>query len=609
MAEKSFLTFVGYAVDVQNEQLWRGEQLLRLTNKAFAVLRYLVEHPGQLVTKDALFAAIWPESIVSETTLTNCIGELRRALGDNPKQPQFIETVQRRGYRFLSAVTTHSSLESRVQSLESEGQQVAPTLQTLDPRRQTLDAPLVGREAELAQLHSLFAKAVNGERQLVFVTGEAGIGKTALIETFVQRLVSRVQSQDDEQQRAKSKEQGAKRNPSSPAPRPQLLTPGMVLGWGQCIEQYGAGEAYLPVLEALGRLGRGPYKAFLLSVLQQYAPTWLAQLPSLLSSVELETVQRRIQGATRERMLREIADAFDALSAEHPLVFVLEDLHWSDPSTVELLTMLARRRELTRLFVVGTYRAAELAVTNHPLKTVKHELVARGHANEVALSFLSPAAVRTYVSQRLAEQETADALADFVYQRTEGQPLFMVQVTEYVAHQLSVAVFTAVNARDLVIPQGLRELIEAQLGRLTEDEQHVLAVGSVMGAEFTAASVAAGMAVAEATIEAVCERLARRGQFIEERGARTWPDGTVRATPFIMPCIMRCCMHVSQKPVGDGGIRPLANESRGAMASARMRWRQNWPCILSGDGIRTGRRCTCRWQEKTPYGGRPTKKH
>ncbi|HXG20903.1 MAG TPA: AAA family ATPase [Methylomirabilota bacterium] len=531
MVETPLIMFAGYVVDRENEQLRLDNQPLRLTNKAFAVLRHLVEHPGQLVTKEALFAAIWPRTVVTETTLTNCISEVRRALGDDAKQPRFIETVHRRGYRFLPTITAQPvfSSESRV---SSSSPPLVPNTQ--DP------APiLVGREAELIQLHELFKKTLHGERQIVFVTGEAGIGKTALIETFVQSLASSVQSQKESQKLILSEDEGARGKNKRPLPKafssglrtfaPQHPAPGVWLGWGQCIEQYGAGEAYLPVLEALGRLGRQPGGERLLAVLRQYAPTWLAQLPALLSPEELEAVQRRIQGATRERMLREITEAVEVLSGAQPLVLVLEDLHWSDPSTVELLTMLARRREPAQLLVVGTYRAAELAVSNHPLKTVKHELVARGQAAEIALSFLSPAAVREYISHRLGESTVADSLANVVYRRTDGQPLFMVQVTDYlVQRDGSLASATAdLTAVEQALPPGLREAIEAQLGRLSEDEQSVLAVGSVGGAEFAVASLAAGLAREEATIEEVCDRLARRGQFIEERGVKTWPDGTV----------------------------------------------------------------------------------
>ena len=120
MAEGSRFTFAGYVLDGENEQLLVDHQPLRLTNKALAVLRYLIEHAGQLVTKDALLTAVWPKTVVSETALTNCIGELRRALGDDPKQPRFIETVPRRGYRFIAEVVSRQEEESQKSKVKNQ---------------------------------------------------------------------------------------------------------------------------------------------------------------------------------------------------------------------------------------------------------------------------------------------------------------------------------------------------------------------------------------------------------------------------------------------------------------------------------------------------------
>jgi len=267
----------------------------------------------------------------------------------------------------------------------------------------------------------------------------------------------------------------------------------------------------------------------LVALLTQYAPNWVVQLPGLLSASALADLQPTLVGTTRARMRRELSVALDVVSAECPLVLVLEDLQWSDPSTVEALAMLARRREAARLLVLGTYRAAEVVVRGHPLQTVQHELIARGQGEEVALSYLSEAAVQAYVAARVAEQDAAAALAPVVYRRTDGHPLFMVQMTDYLAQEGRPlpATPTALDALEQALPQGLRELIEMQLERLTDEEQQVLEVGSVAGAVFAVASVAAGLQRADDTIEAACERLARRGPFPEEQGLETWPDGTV----------------------------------------------------------------------------------
>jgi DNA-binding winged helix-turn-helix (wHTH) protein len=233
-----------------NQRLWREAQEIPLRQKTFAVLRYLVEHSDQLVTKAALLDAVWAETSVSDVASGVCIQELRRALGDDRQTPQFIVTVHRRGYRFIAPVAAAtapvSSSKFRV-----------PRSGTQDSALSTPHSALVGREAELSQLHRWLEKALGGERQIVFVTGEPGIGKTTLVDTFLDQIVA------DEQ---------------------------VWLGRGQCIEYYGAGEAYLPVLEALGRLCRAPGGQRLIELLAQQAPTWLVQMPALLSAPEIEVL-------------------------------------------------------------------------------------------------------------------------------------------------------------------------------------------------------------------------------------------------------------------------------------------------------------------------------
>ena len=93
-----------------------------------------------------------------------------------------------------------------------------------------------------------------------------------------------------------------------------------------------------------------------------------SSFPALLSETSVEAVQRRAQGASAERMLRELVEALEALTRDAPLVLLLEDLHWSDSATIDLLGMLARRREPARLLVLGTYRPADVAGAAHPLR-------------------------------------------------------------------------------------------------------------------------------------------------------------------------------------------------------------------------------------------------
>jgi predicted ATPase len=347
---------------------------------------------------------------------------------------------------------------------------------------------MVGRAAEVAQLHTCFAQAQQGVRQLVWVTGEAGVGKTTVVEAVVHQLAAA----------------GA-----------------LWLGRGQCIEQYGAGEAYLPLLEALGRLGRAAGGARLVACLRQYAPTWLAHLPALRTPEALAGSGQG-HGATPVRILWELAEALEALAAEQPVVLVLEDLHWSDPSTVEALALLARRREAARLLVVGTSRPVELILHDHPLKRVKEELVAHGLCVEIPLGGLSPQAVAAYVARRRGTPAGHEAVVAVVYRRTEGHPLFMVQMVDYLEQQdvLRAPVQAVERTLDEGAPQGLKQLLDVQLERLTAAEQQVLEVGSIVGVEFVGASVAAGVLTTPDAIEAVCDRLARQGQFWRTGGSR-----------------------------------------------------------------------------------------
>ena len=108
MRSQTEFVFDPFRLDAMNERLLRDGKEIRLTPKAFSVLRYLAEHSNQLITKEVLLKALWPNVSVTDAVLTVCIGEIRKALGDKPNQPKFIETVHRRGYRFLSPVRNGS---------------------------------------------------------------------------------------------------------------------------------------------------------------------------------------------------------------------------------------------------------------------------------------------------------------------------------------------------------------------------------------------------------------------------------------------------------------------------------------------------------------------
>jgi DNA-binding winged helix-turn-helix (wHTH) protein/predicted ATPase len=505
MRQGTLYTFQEFVLDVDNAYLRQGQEQRPLRPKAFDMLRYFVERPGQLVTRDELFQALWPHIVVDGATLTGCIRELRIVLKDDAKQPRFIETVPRRGYRFIASVAASAApvSSSRFQVSSAQTGDRNPQLET---RNLKLEIPLVGRDAELTWLSRCFEKALSGQRQIVFVTGEAGIGKTTLVEAFLQKM----------------------------------LDASLWIGRGQCIEYHGAGEAYLPMLEALGRLCRESDGKRLITFLGQHAPTWLVQMPALLSAAELETLQRKVLGATRERMLREMAEALEVVTAERPLILWFEDVQWSDPSTLDWLAYMARRPEPARLLVLCTYRPVDVIVREHPLQALKQELQLHRYCQELSLGLLSERDVTAYLERRLAKRDAAQAvlpvqnLARVIYQRTEGNPFFMVGLADYLEAQGLLVNSEGegkwqgqLAAVKQGVPDNLRQFIEQQIARLSPEEQLILQTASIVGAEFSVAAVAAAAGQRTSQIEARCERLVRRGQFLRQCGIDEWPDGTV----------------------------------------------------------------------------------
>ncbi len=478
MTASNASTFGPFRLDAATESVWRGAEEIRLRPKTFALLRYLVERPARLVTKDELLEAIWPDVAIGEAALAVCIGEIRKALGDEARTPRFIETVHRRGYRLLGATPATNDV-------------VPPTSRS----------DIVGRDDALGRLTGWLERAKRGERQIRFVTGPPGIGKTALVDTFAGTL------------------------------------PAGEFWWarGQCLDHYGAGEPYLPVLEAFGRLARGERGDRIVAVLARYAPTWLVQMPGLMSEEALARLQPRVLGATRERMLREMAEALEALAAEQPLILLLEDLHWSDPSTLDLIAAVARRREAARLLLIGTYRPVDVIARGHPLRAVTQDLALHGASDELSLEVLGQADVARYLTARFGSDVGAQ-LAPVIHRRTDGLPLFLVNVVDALVRQGLLAETAgrwAVNALESdvnnAVPDSLRKMIDQQLRALTSDEQRWLEAASVAGTTFSAAALAAAVDDTLESVEDHCEDLARREQFIRDAGVEEWPDGTTAA--------------------------------------------------------------------------------
>ncbi len=487
MISASTKEFAPFRLDTVNECLWRcrddgDDERIRLTPKAFAVLRYLVSNPGRLVTQNELLEAVWPDTFVQPEVLKSQILDVRHALGDDAKDPRFIETLPRRGYQFIAPV--------------------ADTFAAMERGNEEGAAKFVGRDAELNELRKCLQKSLANQRQVVFVTGETGIGKTTLVDEFTRRAVAEF--------------------------------PGVRVARGQCVEGYGSKEAYYPMLEALGQLCSSSGRDTVVETLAVHAPTWLAQFPPHVRCQQRDMLRREIEGATRERMLREIIEAMETISSERPLLLVFEDLHWADPSTVDFISALARRRSGGKLMLIGTYRPVDVAAVKHPLKTLKQDLLVHQLCREIALEPLTEGEVAEYLASETPGVALPQGLPALIHRHSEGNPLFMVSILDDLRDRDMVAVENGtwqirvpLESVHLEAPESLRQMIELQIEKLTVDEQRVLELASMTGMSFTANANVLGATVDQEKLESTCEDLARRQHIVRRTVLRRFPDGTI----------------------------------------------------------------------------------
>jgi DNA-binding winged helix-turn-helix (wHTH) protein len=472
--------FNAFRLDSVNHSLWRGDERVSLAPKAFDVLRYLVEHADRLVTQDEILEALWPETYVNPEVVKKYVLGIRKVLGDQTNKPAFVATFPRRGYQFIAPVRDETS-----SSFSELGTNTVKTI--------------VGREGALAQLDDALTRASHGQRQIVFITGEAGIGKTTLVDVF-----------------SRSAAFGAK----------------VKIVRGHCVEGFGGKEAYYPVLEALGQLFRDRDPHSNLELLSKRAPTWLVQFPDLIRAEAREALEKEIVGATRERMVREICEALEAITAQNLLVLCLEDLHWVDPSTLDFVSALARRRGPAKLLLVGTYRPADVIISQSPLKALKQDLLIHNLSREIALERLEESDVAAYLAIEFVDGSFPGGLANVIYRHSGGNALFMVTILQDMVKRGLIAkpagdwtLALPLENVDLNVPETLDQLIETQFQHLSAVEQRVLRSASVAGECFSVWAITAATELAPSIIEDICEGLVERLQFIKDAGPHELANG------------------------------------------------------------------------------------
>lgn len=360
---------------------------------------------------------------------------------------------------------------------------------------------LVGRDNERAELQRRFESARRGRGRLLCVSGEPGIGKTALVEAFLSDLVR-----------------------SGPA---------CVMARGQCSERLTGAEAYLPWLEALDSLLHGPGSEWMARVMKLLAPTWYRHAASLaLDEASAARLAERA-AVSPERLKRELVALLQELSRLQPLVVFLDDLHWADASTIDVLGYVGLKPATMRLLLVTAYRPSELLLAKHPFVQVQLELQGRGVCQEMPLGFLSRDDVERYLTLEFAHHQFPKELASLIHRQTEGNPLFVVDLVQDLRDRRVIAevhghwrLAGSIPEVDRELPPSVRSLIQRKLDRLSPTDHRLLVAASVQGYEFDSAVVANALRMDAAKVEERLDALERVHAFVRLVREDELPDRT-----------------------------------------------------------------------------------
>ena len=309
---------------------------------------------------------------------------------------------------------------------------------------------LVGRSEVIDRLDELWGDVSAGNRRLVLVAGEPGIGKTAAVATWSQRAF----------------EAGAVVVAGRSAPEEVI--------------------PYQPFVEIIHQLlaDRGAARA--ISALGPQAAELSRLVPDLAAALPKRAPVQAEPGTERYLLYEAVVAALHRVAEDAPVVAILDDLHWADAPTVGLVSHLARHPSQGRLLVVGTYRETDLGRT-HPLAATLAELRRGRFFERIRLSGLDPAGVAEMIEVEVGES-APQGVAEAIWAQTEGNPFF---VEEVVANLLESELIgpgvpwpDSTQLHRLEIPEGIREVIGRRLSRLSEATNVTLTTAAVLGREF-----------------------------------------------------------------------------------------------------------------------------
>jgi DNA-binding winged helix-turn-helix (wHTH) protein len=429
--------FRGCELDEELYQLRRNGAAVKLENKAFDVLLYLVRNRERVATKSELLDAVWGGAAVSESVLPGCIAAIRRAVGDDRSRGEVIQTVHGRGYRFVADVTERPSESAAARRREPADTPAAG------------ETPFVGRDAARQRLSLALDSAFAGKGRLVLLVGEPGIGKTRTAEEFAS----------------------------------EARTRGALAFFGRCHEGSGA-PAFWPWAKMLREYARTADRTTLASDLGPGAAELCELVPELRELVGDVAAPRILDDdeQARFRLFESVCGFLVRASARQPLVLALDDLHWADDASLRLTRFLASELDPSRLVIVGLYREAEVR-RGHPLASLLGELAGEPACERVPLRGLELEEVAQLVAGLGGEPAPAPLVAT-LHEMTDGNPFFIQEIVRLLIERGRL---DAEQATPLALPQSVRDAIGRRLDGLSTSCNRMLHIAAVLGRDFSVA--------------------------------------------------------------------------------------------------------------------------